>query len=158
MGFRKYLLISVPIYRLSYMQLVLSCHDLAIQRLSWNSRRQPRLPRERRLCRLCHVCVEDEAHALLECGESYALEIRDDLRELLLACRDEFWVDLAAGPTNINRHVRLGLRVDAHECLTRLIRFSDVRTETAHIVGRLAWKVFKVFQSVPLYIPPQLPA
>ncbi|KAJ7258790.1 hypothetical protein B0H12DRAFT_1014742, partial [Mycena haematopus] len=48
--------------------LLLSGHNLSVERLRYASRTRRVVPREERLCRFCRAAVEDEVHALLECN------------------------------------------------------------------------------------------
>ncbi|KAJ7017390.1 hypothetical protein C8F04DRAFT_882355, partial [Mycena alexandri] len=57
--------------------LILSDHNLSVERLRYPGRYRAAAPRHLRLCRFCRVAVEDEAHALLVCiGDSRLQPLR----------------------------------------------------------------------------------
>ena len=45
------------------------------ERLRWRTRYQPYVERQERLCRFCEAEVENEVHALFECGASAQLVV-----------------------------------------------------------------------------------
>ena len=76
MAFRHYLRVPTGHHRRALIQIVTGNHQLAIERLRWNERNRPAIPREERLCRFCKSQIEDPAHALSECTGN------DDLKAL----------------------------------------------------------------------------
>ncbi|KAJ3804043.1 hypothetical protein F5876DRAFT_24393, partial [Lentinula aff. lateritia] len=76
MTFRHYLRVRTASHRKDLIQMVLGHHQLAVERLRWNERNKPSLPRERRLCRFCQEKVEDPPHALFECMANADLIMR----------------------------------------------------------------------------------
>ncbi|KAJ7753051.1 armadillo-type protein [Mycena maculata] len=64
---RHYLtMVHVPAHRKALTRLLLSDHNLSVERLRYPVRYRRAIPREERLCRFCQVGVEDEVHALLD--------------------------------------------------------------------------------------------
>jgi hypothetical protein len=76
---RHYLtMVPIPAHRKAITRLLLSDHNLSVERLRYRTRYRLPIPREARLCRFCRVSIEDEVHALLECETHVPLaEIRD---------------------------------------------------------------------------------
>ncbi|EJD35770.1 hypothetical protein AURDEDRAFT_27592, partial [Auricularia subglabra TFB-10046 SS5] len=66
-GFRHYLKIQNAKHRRSLTRLLFSCHDLAVERLSWKTRYTASTPREQRTCRFGCSEIETPEHALLRC-------------------------------------------------------------------------------------------
>ncbi|KAJ7128788.1 hypothetical protein C8R43DRAFT_897142, partial [Mycena crocata] len=65
---RHYLtMVLVPAHRKALTRLLLSDHNLSVERLRYPARYRLAIPREDRLCRLCRQAVEDEVHALFDC-------------------------------------------------------------------------------------------
>ncbi|KAJ6481804.1 hypothetical protein C8R45DRAFT_831137 [Mycena sanguinolenta] len=65
---RHYLtMVPIPAHRIALTRLLLSDHNLSVERLRYASRTRRVIPREERLCRFCRAAVEDEVHAVLEC-------------------------------------------------------------------------------------------
>lgn len=75
-AFRAYLNLEDADCRIALCRLWCSEHNLAVERLC---RCSPPVPRSWRICRLCRTrgCVEDEAHALLECPNAVVASRRD---------------------------------------------------------------------------------
>ncbi|EJD43068.1 hypothetical protein AURDEDRAFT_30424, partial [Auricularia subglabra TFB-10046 SS5] len=72
MEFRAYLALKVPTHRTALTRLLLSDHDLAVERLRWEN-----VDWRHRLCRLCMGGVEDGQHVLLVCeGTPQLVELR----------------------------------------------------------------------------------
>ncbi|KAJ7191224.1 hypothetical protein GGX14DRAFT_381420 [Mycena pura] len=63
------------------LRLILSDHNLSVERLRYPGRYRAAAPRHLRLCRFCRGAVEDEAHALLVCTAHDGLQ---PLRERFL--------------------------------------------------------------------------
>ncbi|KAJ7206242.1 hypothetical protein GGX14DRAFT_367259 [Mycena pura] len=65
---RHYLTMTlIPAHRIALTRLLLSDHNLSVERLRYRTRYRLPIPREERLCRLCRRAVEDEVHATLDC-------------------------------------------------------------------------------------------
>ncbi|KAJ7201576.1 hypothetical protein GGX14DRAFT_304047, partial [Mycena pura] len=81
---RHYLDVPIPAHRRAITRLMLSDHNLSVERLRYPGRYRAAAPRELRLCRFCRAAVEDEAHAILVCTAHGALQpIRETfLREI----------------------------------------------------------------------------
>ncbi|KAJ7456855.1 hypothetical protein B0H11DRAFT_2243748 [Mycena galericulata] len=75
---RHYLtMVMIPAHRKALTRLLLSDHNLSVERLRYPARYRLAIPREERLCRFCRDGVEDEVHSLLECeGSSRLMEMR----------------------------------------------------------------------------------
>ncbi|KAF7355918.1 Reverse transcriptase domain-containing protein [Mycena venus] len=78
---RHYLDVVVPAHRKALTRLMLSDHNLSVERLRYPGRYRAAAPRHLRLCRFCRGAVEDEAHALLVCTAHDSLQ---PLRERFL--------------------------------------------------------------------------
>ncbi|KAJ7150825.1 hypothetical protein C8R43DRAFT_1191268 [Mycena crocata] len=85
---RHYLtLVVVPAHRKALTRLLLSDHNLSVERLRYPARYRMAIPREHRLCRLCELAVEDEVHVLLDCKTHAALsELRSNFLSDIFAC------------------------------------------------------------------------
>lgn len=139
--FRHYLRIHIPSHRSAFLNLLVSNHSLAVERLRWQSRTRPyAVPREWRLCRFCvqeHVyAVEDETHAVLQCSTNGELQ----------GIREEFWADPGVAAHSIQG------RADLWDDREKL-RFLVHRPELAKRVGKLIFDCLRVFDGTPMYIP-----
>ncbi|KAJ7190574.1 hypothetical protein GGX14DRAFT_604029 [Mycena pura] len=76
---RHYLDVVVPAHRKAITRLILSDHNLSVERLRYPGRYRAAAPRHLRLCRFCRGAVEDEAHALLPLRERFLRDIMDDV-------------------------------------------------------------------------------
>jgi hypothetical protein len=66
---RHYLtMVAVPAHRMALTRMILSDHNVSVERLRYRVRYRLPIPREERLCRFCRGAVEDEVHALLDCN------------------------------------------------------------------------------------------
>ncbi|KAJ7205131.1 hypothetical protein B0H12DRAFT_1282487, partial [Mycena haematopus] len=71
--------VVVPAHRKALTGLMLSDHNLGVERLRYGARYRLPVPRHWRLCRFCRGSVEEEAHALFGCvAESRLVEIREE--------------------------------------------------------------------------------
>ncbi|KAJ7454295.1 hypothetical protein B0H11DRAFT_2325025 [Mycena galericulata] len=71
---RHYLtMVMIPAHPKALTRLLLSDHNLSVERLRYPVRYRLAIPREERLCRFCRDGVEDEVHLLLECEGSSRL-------------------------------------------------------------------------------------
>ncbi|KAF7360730.1 Reverse transcriptase domain-containing protein [Mycena venus] len=93
---RHYLtMVHVPAHRVALTRLLLSDHNLSVERLRYATRYRRPIPREERLCRLCRRDVEDEVHAMLDCEVHVPLvglrkTFLTDVFECDSALRDEY--------------------------------------------------------------------
>ncbi|KAJ7869617.1 hypothetical protein B0H13DRAFT_2557471, partial [Mycena leptocephala] len=78
---RHYLDVPIPAHRMAITRLMLSDHNLSVERLRYPGRYRAAAPRNLRLCRFCRTAVEDEAHTLLVCTAHTELQ---PLRERFL--------------------------------------------------------------------------
>jgi hypothetical protein len=135
---RHYLtMVPIPAHRKALTRLLLSDHNLSVERLRYRARYRLPIPREARLCRFCRVSVEDEVHALLECGTHAPLA---DMRESFL---DDV---LRCDPALETEYTRLS----HYDFLCRMV-------SSRKVIQRLAKYVFDVlslFDSFERYIPP----
>ncbi|KAJ7665756.1 hypothetical protein B0H17DRAFT_951227, partial [Mycena rosella] len=81
---RHYLDVPIPTHWKALTLLMLSDHNLSVERLRYPGCYRAAVPRDLQLCRFCHAGVEDESHALLVCKAHGSLEpLRDTfLREI----------------------------------------------------------------------------
>ncbi|KAK7684313.1 hypothetical protein QCA50_012637 [Cerrena zonata] len=128
--FRKYLEIPTLKHRRALTRLLVGEHPIAIERL-----RRDNIPREWRICRYCQRrgVVEDEAHILLECISSHALE----------DCRLQFISSMAGLLPLVTRRTphrehRLSLIIQALACKETL----------GHVAGFVA-DVFDILEVTP---------
>ncbi|KAJ4465076.1 hypothetical protein J3R30DRAFT_3317534, partial [Lentinula aciculospora] len=52
-------------------------HEHAIEKLRWNERDRPQIPREQRMCRLCRRAIENPPHVLFEYKHSQLVNLRE---------------------------------------------------------------------------------
>ncbi|PPQ81254.1 hypothetical protein CVT26_015075 [Gymnopilus dilepis] len=130
--FRHYLRVGNYKHRKALVNLILSGHSLAVERLRWH---RPQVPRERRLCRFCKLLVETPEHALLECTANNELT---SLREKF--CQDLPPTLQEAGQNHQNNATRyLKLLIQSKGITDRLAEFTH--------------DVLEIFNSVEVYIP-----
>ncbi|EJD33631.1 hypothetical protein AURDEDRAFT_32692, partial [Auricularia subglabra TFB-10046 SS5] len=128
MEFRAYLKIPIPEHRTALTRLLLSTHELAIERLRWQG-----VARGERLCRLCHASVEHPVHALFQCtGRACLAELRGDF-VAEIGRVDEPLSRFLEGRTDLAR-IRI---LASHEAT--LPRFA-----------KFVYKVLKLYSSVPM--------
>ncbi|KAJ7112784.1 hypothetical protein C8R43DRAFT_1091472 [Mycena crocata] len=93
---RHYLtMVTIPAHRKALTRLLLSDHNLSVERLRYPARYRLAIPRGERLCCFCLTTVEDEAHALLGCQAHPPLvQLREcflaDILELDIKLEDAF--------------------------------------------------------------------
>ena len=134
---RHYLtMVPIPAHRIALTRLLLSDHNLSVERLRYASRTRRIVPREERLCRFCRAEVEDEIHALLQCKGHLPL-VR--LRESLLA--DIFYCD----PPLQNAYARL----TTPEFLQTMVG----SRRAIRRVAKYVCDVLAIFDSFERYIP-----
>ncbi|KAJ7613347.1 hypothetical protein DFH06DRAFT_1014941 [Mycena polygramma] len=134
---RHYLtMVHVPAHRKALTRLLLSDHNLSVERLRYPVRYRLAIPREERLCRFCRASVEDEAHALLDCDAHAPLA---DLRECFL--KDAFVCD----PALEGEYARLA----HYDFLRRMVSSRKAIQRFAKYVA----DVFLLFDSFERFIP-----
>lgn len=83
LDFRHYLRVLNPRHRIALTHIILSGHQLAIERMRWQERYIPSIPECWRLCRFCKTFIEDAVHALLVCTHPPLRNIRHTFFSLL---------------------------------------------------------------------------
>ncbi|KAF7357586.1 Reverse transcriptase domain-containing protein [Mycena sanguinolenta] len=134
---RHYLtLVVVPAHRKALTGLLLSDHNLSVERLRYGARYRLPVPRHWRLCRLCRGAVEDEAHALFGCVA--------DSR--LVDFRKEFLAKLAGDDPDLRK---------AHSTIPDYeFLLAVVQSRKAVVVfARFVFLVLQIFQETPAFIP-----
>jgi hypothetical protein len=138
--FQNYLSsIRVPSHRRSYTRLLLSCHLLSVERLRYDERYRPHIPREWRLCRFCGSTIKNEQHALLIC--TVAPEI--------LHLRVQFLQDIYQVVPEIRL---LRLRLSAYEFLLVIIHRRDITPRVAKYIH----DVLEIFYSSRFAAPQEI--
>lgn len=128
MDFRAYLKIAIPNHRTALTRLLLSTHELAIERLRWQG-----VPRAERVCRLCEGALEEPEHALLQCSG----------KAELVGLRTEFLAQLELKDAALVQFVQAGSDLEA-------IRVLSTHEATLDMFARYVYKVLKIFGAVPL--------
>ena len=142
---RRYLMdVPVPKFRIAVTRLMASEHPLAVERLRYNERYRPHVPRQWRLCRLCvrkngidGADIEDECHALWECTSEERLTLR----------RDTF-LDEAFGIWPSLRHIYTSSTPGV---------WTQTLLENTQLLccfPKFVFDVFDIFQSVEMWVPP----
>jgi exonuclease III len=132
---RHYLKIPHADHRKSLTRLILSCHQLALEKLRHTEHRRPKIPRDRRICRFCKCAVESPEHALLECEAN--LEIN--------ALRTVFTEKLAEEVPD------WGL-IQALNPLSKLRILINNRDITG-LLGKFTHEVLRIFDDTPILVP-----
>ncbi|KAJ7165537.1 hypothetical protein C8R43DRAFT_878210 [Mycena crocata] len=128
--------VTVPAHRKALTRLLLSDHNLSIERLRYPARYRLRIPREERLCRLCVEEVEDETHALLGCRAHIPL----------LQLRDVFLRDVFERDSKLEEAFKT---LGDHDFLQRLVSSRRAITRVAKYVC----DVLTLFDNFQRYIP-----
>jgi len=128
--------ITVPKHRHAFTWLITSNHALSVERLRYDERYRPHVPREFRLCRFCRRAVEDECHALLGCGGHLGLVY---LRQRFLVDMEAVAPDLAAARQ----------RLSDYSFLARFLFDQRVLT----LAAKFVFDVLNVFSGQEPYIP-----
>ncbi|KAJ7877339.1 hypothetical protein B0H13DRAFT_1631796, partial [Mycena leptocephala] len=134
---RHYLtMVAVPAHRMALTRMLLSDHNLSVERLRYRVRYRLPISREERLCRFCRGAVEDEVHALLDCNAHPPLV---DLRLSFL--REIIALDpaLQAAHSSLSHYNFLRRMVSSRKGVQRLARF--------------VFDVFTVFNASERFIP-----
>ncbi len=137
-AYKSYLNLPVPAHRKSFTRLLMSAHTLAIEVLRWKDRYRPFVPRRWRLCRFCKLSVEDEPHALLECGASTTI----------LRRRHRFISDITAVIPEI-AHL-WSSPCSQLEQLWFLLRVSKIEGLTAKFI----YDILSIYSDEPVYVAP----
>ncbi|KAF8057159.1 hypothetical protein FPV67DRAFT_1677448 [Lyophyllum atratum] len=132
MSFRHYLRVKTPKHRKALTRLVLSCHDLAMERLRWGERRRDPVAKQFRICRFCKDGLEDAVHAMITCPHGPLVTLRDD-----------FWrkVDISLP----------GFRAKHHDP-GALLRDLLAQRGTISLLAMLAYDILEVFYAEPIYL------
>ncbi|EMD36361.1 hypothetical protein CERSUDRAFT_95679 [Gelatoporia subvermispora B] len=114
--------------------VVLSDHALAVERLRWNERYRPKVPRAQRICRLCVRAVEDETHALFECeGDAE-----------LTRMRSELWAAVDKEQPQIRRRLRV-----AEDALPAILQEQSLHG----LLAKFTHQVLQLYEAVPMRVP-----
>ncbi|KAJ7220580.1 hypothetical protein GGX14DRAFT_354227, partial [Mycena pura] len=136
---RHYLtMVTIPAHRIALTRLLLSNHNLSVERLRYRTRYrlQVPIPRHERLCRFCHAMVEDEAHALLGC----------DAHPPLVTLRRSFLADVYKHDVSLERaHMTLS----HDEFISRLV----ASRKAVQQVAKYVYDVLAMFDSFKWYVP-----
>lgn len=131
MQFRAYLALKIPAHRTALTRLLLSEHDLAVERLRWEN-----VDHRQRLCRLCRRGVEDPQHALFVCeGSPQLVELRTSFYRSVIALDNDLWLLL--------------LQLD----VTDMIRVLSVQEATLPSFARYVRDVLRLFGEFQMYRP-----
>ncbi|EJD35084.1 hypothetical protein AURDEDRAFT_75611 [Auricularia subglabra TFB-10046 SS5] len=132
MELRSYLrVVRIPEHRDALTKLLLSEHDLGVERLRYVD-----VAHDLRLCRFCLLAVETPAHALFACNGSQELS----------ALRRQFYEDLAAMKEHEGLHSIRILELD------KAIQHFACTETTLPMFARFVRGVFRCFDSLPLHV------
>ncbi|KAJ7495278.1 hypothetical protein FB451DRAFT_1020108 [Mycena latifolia] len=116
--------------------LLLGDHNLSVERLRYPARYRDTVPREHRLCRFCRAAVEDEVHALFDCGADFRLvDLRTVFLDSLLDC------DQAAHATWAS--------LPSYEFMIRLVSLR----KAVQLFAKYIFQVLNIFDGTPRYFP-----
>ncbi|KAJ6483349.1 hypothetical protein C8R45DRAFT_830461 [Mycena sanguinolenta] len=118
------------------MQLLLSSHCLALERLRWVEFRRPVIPRDLRVCRFCKAEIESPEHALLECTAELQL----------VKMREDFLRRMRNGLPGLPRPNSMS----SARFFTHMISYR----ETISLVAKFAYEVTQLFEATSIYVPP----
>lgn len=136
MYLRNYLRVVNTNHRKAVTRLLLSSHNLALERMRWSERYHDRVPRELRLCRLCANAVESPEHALLLCTGS----------EELIALREAFLTSIEPCLPSIKDSI--SPRTAVHNVQQILFR-----EDTIQRAARFVYEVLEMYDKIPLRWP-----
>lgn len=136
MYLRNYLRVINANHRKAVTRLLLSGHNLALERMRWADRYHESVPRERRLCRFCSAAVESPEHALLLCTGS----------EELVSLRDTFLTSIALVLPSLRDRISPSTAVI---CVQQIL----FREDTIQQAARFVYEVLEVYDKVPLAWP-----
>ncbi|KAJ6467074.1 hypothetical protein C8R47DRAFT_990571 [Mycena vitilis] len=123
-------------HRDALTSIMLSTHQLALEKLRYTDHALQPVPRHERLCRFCMAMVETPEHALLECQAS----------PTVLNLRNTFWEKFLRTVPKMQGKI---VDLDLVEVLKALI----YERATITLVGKFVHEVLEVFYSVPVYRP-----
>ena len=135
MCFRHYLHISNVRHRRALTRILLGCHLLASERLSWSDRYRLHVPRAERLCRLCKADVESPEHALFDCNNC-----------VLMCLCEAFLKDVQLSPVmkdSVNQ---------ANTCIAKFHRLLESKL-TVSLLAKYCHAILTWFDLFPMYIP-----
>ncbi|KAJ7238086.1 hypothetical protein B0H12DRAFT_1254456, partial [Mycena haematopus] len=121
-------------YREALTSILLSTHQLALEKLRHTDHARRPVPRHERLCRFCIVMVESPEHALLECQASPAI----------LELRREFLSKLQRA---VPKMQKLVVELDPIALLKAIL----YERSTIVLLGKFAHQVLEVFYATPVY-------
>ena len=137
---RHYLtMVTIPAHRIALTRLLLSDHNLSVERLRYRTRYRLPVPRHERLCRFCRAAVEDEAHALLGC----------DAHPPLVALRETFLTDAFKHDRSLEGAYMMRAPDDFLRCLV-------ASRKAVRQVAKYVFDVLTLFDSFERYIPADL--
>ncbi|KAJ7170256.1 hypothetical protein C8R43DRAFT_875940, partial [Mycena crocata] len=133
---RHYLTLVVNAnHRRAITRLLLSQHNLAVERLRHSARRKEPVPRHLRLCRFGCNKLESVEHALLLCTRSLDLVQK----------RSRF---IAAVSSKVP-----SIQTVNHDTATVVLKTLIFNRETVCQVAKFAWQAFRVYDTLPLRRP-----
>ncbi|EJD47309.1 hypothetical protein AURDEDRAFT_62347 [Auricularia subglabra TFB-10046 SS5] len=128
MEFRGYLKLAIPEHRTALTRVLLSTHELAIERLRWQG-----VARPDRLCRLCGTAVEHPVHALFQCtGAQEVVDLRLEFLGLA-GSTDRALAEFVQGRSDLER-----------------LRVLAVHEPTLPMFAKYVYRVLKVYATVPM--------
>ncbi|KAJ7620092.1 hypothetical protein FB45DRAFT_754785, partial [Roridomyces roridus] len=132
---RHYLsMITVPEHREAVTSILLSTHQLALEKLRYADHADPSLPRDQRLCRFCRAVVESPEHALFECQASTeVVQFRAVFMDNFLRTMPK-WRDQWANCTSV-----------------QLLKALIYERVTIKLFGKYVYEVLRIFYEVPVY-------
>ncbi|KLO05044.1 hypothetical protein SCHPADRAFT_839832 [Schizopora paradoxa] len=136
MHFRHYLYVKIPRHWMALTGLLLSDNILAMEQLRRATRNRPRYPQHLRICRLCKNDIEDPIHALFVCIGS----------EQLISLRKQFIKDLISKASYLKTSQCMANPKELFECI-----YADKRL--VETLARYAFRMLKIFNAVPLFLP-----
>ncbi|KAJ6481965.1 hypothetical protein C8R45DRAFT_1151227 [Mycena sanguinolenta] len=128
--------VAVPAHRKTLTGLLLSDHNLGVERLRYGARYHLPVPCHWRLCRFCRTSVEDEAHALFGC----IAEPR------LVNIRQEFLAKLAVDDPGLHQMYGMASEYD-------FLLAAIASRRTVVIFASFVFLVLQVFQESPAFVP-----
>ncbi|KAJ7652699.1 hypothetical protein DFH06DRAFT_1093769 [Mycena polygramma] len=134
---RHYLtMVRTQKHREALTSVMLSTHQLAVERLRYVDHAHQPVPREARVCRFCLNTVETPEHALLDCTGSPAVQ---NLRTIFLGTL------LQTVPTLQQKMIELNS--------TSFLQAIIYQRSTIVLVAKYVHDILEVFYSVPLHRP-----
>jgi hypothetical protein len=132
---RHYLfMVRTQEHREALTSIMLSTHQLAVEKLRHGDHALQPLPRHERVCRFCKTMVESPEHALLECQHS----------QEVLNLRNIFLPKLFHTVPNLQRKM-------ATLTSTEFLKAIIYERSTIVLVAKYVHDILKVFYTVPVY-------